>query len=163
MKVAVLMGSESDFEIIQEALEVFKRFGVPFALEVSSAHRSPERTVELVRKLEEKGVEVFIAVAGMAAHLAGVTAAHTTRPVIGVPAGGTALGGLDALLSTVQMPRNIPVACMGIGKSGAVNAAVLAVEILALKDGALKEKLIEFRKSLASEVEESSRRIKEKL
>lgn len=162
MKVAIFLGSESDGDLVQEAAEVLQEFGIPFGIEVTSAHRTPQRTVEMVKKLEEQGVEVFIAVAGMAAHLAGVVASHTLRPVIGVPAPG-ALGGLDALLSTVQMPQGVPVASMGIGKPGAVNAALLAIAILSLKDASLTARLKEYREKMARQVEESSARIKEKL
>ena len=161
--VGVFIGSDSDYETVKEALEVLKEFGVSFFLEVSSAHRSPERTVKLVKSFEEKGVEVFIAVAGKAAHLAGIVAAHTVRPVIGVPVTSPALNGLDALLSTVQMPKGVPVATMGLGKSGAANAALLAVQILSLKEPALRERLKEYKKKMASQVEDKSRKIQQKI
>ena len=132
MSVTVFLGSESDFEVIEDGLDILKEFGVPFTLEVTSAHRSPERTLRLVREAEERGTAVFIAVAGKAAHLAGVVAAHTVRPVIGVPVESAALSGMDALLSTVQMPKGIPVATVALGKAGGANAALLAVEILAV-------------------------------
>jgi len=163
MQVAILIGSESDFGVVEGALEVLKEFEVPFMLEVTSAHRTPGRTLKLVRSFEEGGGEIIIAVAGKAAHLAGVVAAHTHLPVIGVPVGGATVNGVDALLSTVQMPEGVPVACMGIGKSGAVNAALLAVQMLGLKDEALKEKFKDYRKGMADQVEQSSKRIKEKL
>ncbi|MCJ7586662.1 MAG: 5-(carboxyamino)imidazole ribonucleotide mutase [Candidatus Aminicenantes bacterium] len=163
MKVVVLLGSDSDFEVIQEALEVLKEFGVSFQLEVSSAHRSPERTLRLVRETEAAGAEVYIAVAGKAAHLAGVVAAHTVRPVIGVPVDSAALNGLDALLSTVQMPKGIPVATMGLGKMGGTNAALLAVEILSLGDPGLKDKLLAYRARMAARVEASSAKLRQKL
>ena len=118
MKATIFIGSDSDYEVAQEAVKIFQDFKVEFALEVTSAHRSPERTIKLVRDFEQKGTEVFIAMAGKAAHLAGVVASHTGRPVIGVPVEGFGLGGLDALLSTVQMPKGVPVATMGLGKSG---------------------------------------------
>jgi phosphoribosylaminoimidazole carboxylase PurE protein len=162
-KIAVFIGSESDFEVIEGAFDVFREFEVPFELEVTSAHRTPDRTLRLVRELEEDGVEVFIAAAGMAAHLAGVVASHTTRPVIGVPVGGSALNGLDALLSTVQMPKGIPVACMGIGKHGAVNAALLAVQILSLKDERLRSMLGEHRAEQAAKVQQSSSKVKDRV
>lgn len=162
MKVAILIGSDSDYEIAREALQILRDFEIPFAVEVTSAHRSPERTLNLVRTFEEKGVEVFIAVAGKAAHLAGFVAAHTLRPVIGVPVASTALGGFDSLLSTVQMPKGVPVATMGLGKSGASNAALLAVQILALRENSLAEKMKGYRKKMASRVEISSKKIKEK-
>jgi phosphoribosylaminoimidazole carboxylase PurE protein len=162
MKVVVLLGSDSDFEVVQEALEVLKEFGVSYRLEVSSAHRSPERTLRLVRETEAAGAEVYIAVAGKAAHLAGVVAAHTVRPVIGVPVDSAALNGLDALLSTVQMPKGIPVATMGLGKMGGTNAALLAVEILSLGDPGLKDKLLAYRARLAAQVEASSAKLRQK-
>ncbi len=163
MKIAVFIGSDSDFDIANEAVSVFKEFGISFHLEVTSAHRSPERTKRLVSELEKQGTEIFIALAGKAAHLAGVVASHTNKPVIGVPVGSAALGGLDALLSTVQMPRGVPVACMGIGKSGAVNAALLAVEILSLKDKSIAEKLVTYRERMAKSVEQASKKIKERI
>jgi len=163
MKVLVLLGSESDFGTMEEALGLLKEFGVPFGLEVTSAHRSPERTLRLVKSAEASGVEVFIAVAGKAAHLAGVVAAHTTRPVIGVPVESEALSGMDALFSTVQMPKGIPVATMALGKHGGTNAALFAVEVLALKDEGLRTKLAAHRAKMADKVETASLKLKEKL
>ncbi len=163
MDVGIFIGSESDLEIIKDALELLKRFGASFALEVTSAHRSPERTLKLIRAFEGQGAEVFIAVAGKAAHLAGVVASHTVRPVIGVPVESGGLGGLDALLSTVQMPKGIPVATMGTGKTGASNAALLAVEILGLKKGAYRKKLEEYRKKMAGQVETDSEKVQKNL
>jgi len=161
--VGVLIGSDSDYETAKEALELLKEFGVSFSLEVSSAHRSPERTVKLVKSFEEKGVEVFIAVAGKAAHLAGVVAAHTVRPVIGVPVASPPLNGLDALLSTVQMPKGVPVATMSLGKSGAANAALLAVQILSLTEPSLRERLMKYKENMASQVEDKSKKIQQKI
>jgi len=135
------MGSESDREIMKFAAETLDEFGVTNRLEVSSAHRQPGRTRELVTRATDEGTKVFICGAGMAAHLAGVTASLTDRPVIGVPLSGSALSGIDALLSTVQMPRGIPVATVAIGKHGAINAAILAVQILAVHDPGLREKI----------------------
>jgi phosphoribosylaminoimidazole carboxylase PurE protein len=163
MRVSVFLGSESDFEVIKEALEILREFGVPFSLEVTSAHRSPERTLQLVRTAEEKGTEVFIAVAGKAAHLAGVVASQTVLPVIGVPVESPGFGGMDALLSTVQMPKGVPVATMGTGKAGAANAVFLALQILACKEPELREKLRQHRKKMTEEVEAASRRIKKNL
>ena len=163
MKVAVFIGSDSDFEVVKDALDILKEFRISYKLEVTSAHRSPERTVKLIKSSEEDGAEVFIAVAGKAAHLAGIVAAHTVRPVIGVPVKSSALNGMDALLSTVQMPKGIPVATMGLGKSGAVNAALLAVQVLGLKEPSLKEKLKEYREKMASEVESKSKKIQGKI
>jgi 5-(carboxyamino)imidazole ribonucleotide mutase len=163
MKVMIFLGSESDFGVIEEAIAILKDFGVPFGLEVTSAHRSPDRTLRLVKSSEAGGTEIFIAVAGKAAHLAGIVAAHTIKPVIGVPVESETLAGMDALLSTVQMPKGIPVATMALGKSGGSNAALLAVEILALKDEALRTKLAAHRTKMADRVETASFKIKEKL
>jgi phosphoribosylaminoimidazole carboxylase PurE protein len=163
MDVVIFIGSASDLDVVKDALDTLRAFDVPFALEVTSAHRSPDRTVDLVRKSEAEGAEVFIAVAGKAAHLGGVVAAHTTRPVIGVPVESGGLGGLDALLSTVQMPRGIPVATMGTGKTGAANAALLAVQILSLKNVGLRRKLAEFKARLAAQVEADSEKVKQGL
>lgn len=163
MKVGIFIGSESDFPVIEEAVHLMKKFEVEFGLEVTSAHRSPERTKTLISDYEKRGAAVFIAAAGKAAHLAGVVAAHTTRPVIGIPVEGSGLGGLDALLSTVQMPKGVPVACMGIGKSGALNAALLAIQILALSDPDLARKLNDYRSQMAENVEAASKKIQEKL
>ena len=131
--VGVIMGSESDWTTMRRASEVLTEFSVAHENRVVSAHRTPAQTAEFIRKSEEDGVQVFIAAAGMAAHLAGAVAANTTLPVIGVPMKGGALDGLDALLSTVQMPRGVPVGTLAIGKAGAVNAALLAGQILGLK------------------------------
>lgn len=163
MRVTIFLGSDSDFEVMKEALDILKKFEIPFNLEVTSAHRSPERTVSLIREAERQGTEVFIAVAGKAAHLPGVVAAHTVLPVIGVPVESQALAGLDALLSIVQMPRGIPVATVALGKTGGVNAALLAASILATSDPKLKRKLEAYRREMAEKVEESSRKLKEKL
>jgi 5-(carboxyamino)imidazole ribonucleotide mutase len=143
--VMILMGSASDWALLQEAAAELDRLKVSWRAHVSSAHRTPERTVELVRDGEREGVAVFICGAGMAAHLAGVVAAHTLRPVIGVPLPGGLADGLDALLSTVQMPGGIPVATVAVGKAGARNAAVLAAQILALGNPELEARLKETR------------------
>ncbi len=163
MKVTIFLGSDSDFEVIREGLDLLKEFGVSFSLEVTSAHRCPERTVKLIKMAESEGTKVFIAVAGKAAHLPGVVAAHTVLPVIGVPVESQALAGLDALLSIVQMPKGIPVATVALGKTGGANAALLAVAILAVSDGELRDRLEEYRRRMSEKVEESSRRLKEKL
>lgn len=162
MKVMIFLGSESDAGTIEDALKVLADFGVPYGIEVTSAHRSPERTLRLVRSSEEAGAEVFVAVAGKAAHLAGVVAAHTVKPVIGVPVESEALAGLDALLSTVQMPKGIPVATMALGKHGGTNAAILAIEILALGDQELRKKLVAHRARMAEKVEAASAKLKAK-
>ncbi|HHN74455.1 MAG TPA: 5-(carboxyamino)imidazole ribonucleotide mutase [Acidobacteria bacterium] len=162
-RVMILMGSASDLDVMRRAARGLTDFGVPFDLEITSAHRTPERTVEIVRRAEERGVEVFIVGAGMAAHLAGVVAAHTSRPVLGVPLAGPLLDGLDALLSTVQMPKGVPVATLAVGGAGATNAALLAVQILALSDQRLAGLLAERRRAMAEEVEQASRRARESL
>ena len=163
MKVMIFLGSDSDFDVIEDGLGVLKGFGVPFSLEVTSAHRSPERTARLIREAEAAGAEVFIAVAGKAAHLAGVVAAHTVRPVIGVPVDSDALAGMDALLATVQMPKGIPVATVALGKHGGTNAALLAVQILALADEKLKAGLVDHRAKMAAGVEAASKKLRGKL
>jgi 5-(carboxyamino)imidazole ribonucleotide mutase len=144
-RVAVLLGSKSDEQLMAGCTDYLAKFGIPHDVRVSSAHRQPEETAAFVKAAEADGYAVIIAAAGMAAHLAGFAAAHTTLPVIGVPLEGSALNGLDALYSTVQMPAGIPVATVAIGSAGAKNAAVLAAEILALNDDGLRRKLAEFR------------------
>lgn len=144
-RVAVLLGSKSDEQAMAGCTEYLAKFGIPHDLRISSAHRQPDQTAAFVKGAEAEGYGVIIAAAGMAAHLAGFAAAHTTLPVIGVPLEGSALNGVDALYSTVQMPAGIPVATVAIGSAGAKNAAVLAAEILALADDSLRGKLAEFR------------------
>jgi 5-(carboxyamino)imidazole ribonucleotide mutase len=158
--VGILMGSDSDLPVMGEAASTLKKFGVPFEIEVSSAHRTPGRTSQYARSAIERGLKVIIIGAGGAAHLGGVVAAETTLPVIGVPMGTTTLGGLDSLLSIVQMPGGVPVACTAIGKAGAVNAAILAVQILATSDAALAGKLIDHKESLARSVIEKSEKVR---
>jgi 5-(carboxyamino)imidazole ribonucleotide mutase len=148
-RVAILFGSESDRATMQETARILDSFGVPHEMEQASAHRSPDRVRDLVHGAPGRGVEVFIAAAGMANHLAGAVAAHTSLPVIGVPLGGSPLNGVDALYSTVQMPAGVPVATVAIGSAGAKNAAVLAVQILALADPALRLKLQDLKERLA--------------
>ena len=145
--VAILLGSTSDQESMKGCTDYLSRFGISHELHILSAHRQPAETAAFVKGAEAAGYSVIIAAAGMAAHLAGFAASHTTLPVIGVPLEGSALAGVDALYSTVQMPAGIPVATVAIGSAGARNAAVLAAEILALHDGAVKEKLLAFRKN----------------
>jgi phosphoribosylaminoimidazole carboxylase PurE protein len=157
--VSIVMGSESDLGIMQEAQAVLTRFGVPHETRVISAHRTPHRAAEYAQQLEARGVKLVIAAAGKAAHLAGVIAGLTPLPVIGVPVTTSDLGGLDSLLSMVQMPGGIPVATVTIGKAGAKNAAILAVEILALNDPELRTKLGAFREEMAREVEQADQRI----
>jgi 5-(carboxyamino)imidazole ribonucleotide mutase len=146
-KVAILIGSKSDEATMQGCADYLAKFGIPYELRVSSAHRNPDETAAFVKQAAGNGFSVIVAAAGMAAHLAGACAAHTILPVIGVPLEGSALNGVDALYSTVQMPAGIPVATVAIGPAGAKNAAVLAAEILALHDAALREQLIQFRKN----------------
>jgi len=159
-KVAVVLGSDSDYPIIHDVVQVLTDFGIPYEITVSSAHRSPDRTHRYAATLEERGIQVVIACAGAAAHLAGVLASHTILPVIGVPVDSSPLQGLDALLSTSMMPAGVPVATMGIGKAGASNAAVLATQILARSDPTLAQKLKEYKKQLADRVEEQDRELK---
>ncbi|EAB5247695.1 5-(carboxyamino)imidazole ribonucleotide mutase [Campylobacter jejuni] len=143
--VSILMGGKSDYETMKEAAKTLESFGVKYELIISSAHRSPKRTKEYIANAEEKGVKVFIAAAGMAAHLAGAVAAYTTKPVLGVPMSGSNLASMDSLFSTVQMPSGIPVGTLAIGKAGAINAAYLAMQILAIYDVDLAQKLKEDR------------------
>lgn len=157
--IAILMGSKSDYEVMNECILVLKKFDVPYEVIISSAHRSPNRTKEYVEQAEQKGAKVFIAAAGMAAHLAGAVASMTTKPVIGVPLKGGALDGLDSLLSTVQMPSGMPVATVALGKTGAVNSAYLAMQILALNNAELEGKLREDRVMKAKNVELDSQDI----
>jgi len=158
-QVAILMGSDSDLPVMKETADTLEKFGVPFEVVVSSAHRSPARTSEYARTAGGRGLKVIIIGAGGAAHLGGVVAAETTLPVIGVPM-ATTLGGLDSLLSIVQMPAGVPVACTAIGKAGAVNAAILAVQILATHDAGLARKLAEHKESLARSVTEKSEKVR---
>jgi len=157
--VSIVIGSKSDYNVMKECAETLQKFGVPYELIISSAHRSPERTKKYIKEAEEKGAQVFIAAAGMAAHLAGALAASTTKPVLGVPMESGALKGEDALLSTVMMPGGMPVGTVAIGKAGAVNAAYLAIQIMALGDDELKVKLQEDRISKAKKVELDSSEI----
>src|SRR6202795_31340 len=150
--VAVIMGSKSDWETMRHADEVLTQFGVPHECKVMSAHRTPALTTEYASQAEARGVEVIIAAAGGAAHLAGVVAAHTVLPVLGVPMESPSLKGMDSLLSTVQMPGGIPVGTLAIGKPGATNAALLAVAILATNDAALRDKLRAFREEQSKKV-----------
>ncbi len=161
MKVAVMMGSDSDWPILKGAVDFLKKFDIEVEVIVASAHRTPARVREFVESAPEKGIGVFIVAAGAAAHLAGVVASYTTLPVIGVPINATSLNGMDALLSTVQMPSGIPVATMAV--NGAKNAAIFAVEIFAVSDKGLSEKLAAYRKEMADEVEKKAERVKAQL
>lgn len=160
--VMLLMGSDSDLAVMAEACNELDRFGIAHEIHVSSAHRSPARTVELVASGEARGVKVFICGAGAAAHLAGVVAAHTACPVIGVPMPTQHLAGADSLYSTVQMPQGIPVATVAIGKAGAANAGILAAQMLATGDDALKAKLKAFKQDLAAKVEKKDSALQQK-
>lgn len=154
-KVAILMGSRSDLEVMQEAARILDQFSVPHEMKVLSAHRSPNRTSQYAREAEGAGIQVFIAGAGAAAHLAGVVAAHTILPVIGVPLSSSPLAGLDALLSTVQMPGGVPVASMAIGKAGARNAGLFAVQILARADARLSRALHDYKDQMRKDIEDT--------
>jgi len=162
-KVLMVMGSDSDLPVMEEAAKILRQFGVPFEMRISSAHRCPDRTAQLSAEAEGRGVKIIIAGAGVAAHLAGVMAAGTILPVIGVPIAGGAINGVDALYSTVQMPGGIPVATVAIGRAGAKNAGILAVQMLALSDASLVRQLKEFRERMAREVEAKDRELQEKL
>ena len=159
--VAIVMGSDSDLPVMGEAAKILAAFQVPYEVTVSSAHRSPERTAEYARKAAGRGIEVIVAGAGGAAHLAGVLAAHTILPVIGVPL-ETSIMGLDSLLSTAQMPAGVPVATVAIGKAGARNAGILAVQILSGKHGELKKSLQRYKVSLAAKVAEQAKKVGKK-
>ena len=156
--VGILMGSESDLPVMEKAAEVLKEMGVPYEMEISSAHRLPKKTARYAKTARKRGVEVLIAGAGMAAHLAGALASHTSLPVIGVPIKSGALNGADALYSTVQMPPGVPVATVGI--DGAKNAAYLACEILSIKYPEIAKKLEDFREKLKRELEEKSKALR---
>ncbi len=157
--VLILMGSDSDAPVMQGAVDVLKEFGISHEMTVASAHRSPDRVMRLVSEAPGRGVKVFVIGAGAAAHLAGVVAAHSTLPVIGVPIDSSALKGWDALLSTVQMPPGVPVATVSIGKPGATNAGVLAAQILGVGDGEVAKKLVAYKKKLAEKVEAAAARL----
>ena len=154
--VGILMGSDSDWEVMSAAATRLEKFGVACEVMVTSAHRAPDKTAEYARTARDRGLRVIIAGAGVAAHLAGVVAAHTTLPVLGVPLESGSLRGMDALLSTVQMPPGVPVGTLAVGKAGAENAAILATQILALGDSSLAAKLEQFKAELARQVDEKN-------
>ena len=158
-KILVISASDSDLPVMAEAVKVLEEFGIEYDLTLSSAHRSPEKTVRVVEAAYKSGIKVIIAGAGFAAHLAGVVAAHFPLPVIGVPLKGGSLSGLDALYATVQMPAGVPVACVGV--DNVRNAALLAIQILATSDKKLEKKMIEYKKSLAENVEKKAQKLKE--
>src|SRR5213079_3360749 len=158
--VSIVMGSDSDLEIMREAGKALEGFGIAYEIDVTSAHRSPDRTAEFARRAAGRGIRIIIAGAGGAAHLAGVIAAHTTLPVIGVPIPSTSLNGMDSLLATVQMPAGIPVATVAIGKPGATNAGILAAQILGVMDSEISKKLEAHKRKLERSVEEKSKKLK---
>jgi 5-(carboxyamino)imidazole ribonucleotide mutase len=159
-QVSIVMGSDSDLDIMREAGKALEEFGIQYEIDVTSAHRSPDRTADYARKASGRGIKVIIAGAGGAAHLAGVIAAHTTLPVIGVPIPATSLNGMDSLLATVQMPAGIPVATVAIGKPGATNAGILAAQIIGLGSDAVDKKLTAHKEKLANGVEEKSKKLR---
>ncbi len=155
-KVGLIMGSKSDFEIVKECISTLKLFNIDYDVIISSAHRTPDKTINWVKSAKSNNISVIIAFAGAAAHLAGVTASKTNLPIIAVPIASTTLGGLDSLLSSVQMPGGIPVATMAIGKAGAKNAALYACQIIALQNDTLYEKLENYRKAMADKIEKDN-------
>jgi 5-(carboxyamino)imidazole ribonucleotide mutase len=161
-QVAILLGSKSDLEKLTDGISLLKEFQISHEVHICSAHRSPQYLMSTLKRLESEGVQVLIAGAGGAAHLAGVCAAHTVLPVIGIPIDIPPLNGLDSLFSTVQMPGGIPVATVSIGKAGAKNAALLATAILSLKDPALKDRLLQYRKNMAADIEKQDRELNSK-
>ena len=163
VSVGILMGSDSDYPVMSEAAKTLDKFGVGYEIEVVSAHRTPARAHEYATTAASRGLKILIAAAGAAAHLAGVMAANTTLPVIGVPMGSSSLNGLDALLSTVQMPGGIPVATMAIDKAGAVNAAIFAAQILGLSDPEIARKIVKHKEDLATSVAEKNARLKREI
>ncbi|MEW6001043.1 MAG: 5-(carboxyamino)imidazole ribonucleotide mutase [Nitrospirota bacterium] len=159
-QVLIVMGSDSDAPVMTEASNILRKFGISCEMTIASAHRTPGRVIQLASQAEEKGIDVIIAGAGMAAHLAGVIASHTIIPVIGVPIDTSPLNGLDSLFATVQMPAGVPVATMAIGKAGAKNAAILSAQIIGRKNPEVLERLKEFKRKLAQEVEKKARALK---
>lgn len=150
--VAIVMGSKTDWPVLEYTVKTLKEFGIESTVKVMSAHRTPHEAAGFAEKAAKNGYKVIIGAAGGAAHLCGVLAGHTTLPVVGIPVKGWALDGMDSLLSTVQMPKGVPVATVAIGKAGAVNAAILAVQIMALSDATLKRKLLAYKKNMAKDV-----------
>ena len=161
--VLILMGSDSDFDNLRPAIDILNEFGVDNEVIVASAHRTPYVVERLAREAQGRGIKIICAAAGLSAHLAGVVAAHTILPVIGIPMPGGSLNGVDALYSTVNMPGGIPVSCMGIGKHGAKNAGYQCVQILALSDDGLRDKMLRYREELSDKVAGMNKRVQEKL
>ncbi|MGE3538989.1 MAG: 5-(carboxyamino)imidazole ribonucleotide mutase [Candidatus Tectimicrobiota bacterium] len=162
-RVCIVMGSANDWPVMQSAADMLGRFHIPYEVTVSSAHRAPQRTLALSREAAQRGIQVFIAGAGGAAHLAGVIASETTVPVIGVPIDSSSLQGLDALLATVQMPQGVPVATVAIGKAGAANAGILAAQIIALQDPEVAALLCQHKSDLATGVERAAAQLQAQL
>ena len=163
VRVGIVMGSDSDLDVLQETLAVLDQLGIGYEVIVASAHRTPERTRKYAREAGRRGIRVFIAGAGGAAALPGFLASISTLPVIGVPINSTSLSGLDALLSMAQMPKGVPVATVAVGKWGAANAAILAAQILGLSDPGVRRRLAAYRRAMAAEVEERSKKVAERL
>jgi phosphoribosylamine---glycine ligase len=161
-KVLIIMGSDSDLPVLEATGEILKEFGISYEMTIASAHRTPERAARLAAEAEKKGADVIIAGAGMSAHLAGVLAAHTILPVIGIPIDASSLNGLDSLLSTVQMPPGVPVATMSIGKAGAKNAAILAAQIIGRKDPKVARRLKDYKKQMAEDVEKRAKSLQDR-
>lgn len=161
--VGIVMGSDSDYPVMSETAKTLEKFGIEYEIEVCSAHRTPARAHEYATSAAARGLKLIIAAAGAAAHLAGVMAANTTLPVIGVPMASSSLNGLDALLSTVQMPGGIPVATMAIDKAGAQNAAIFAAQVIALSDPAVAQKIVTHKEDLARSVVEKNARLRQQL
>lgn len=159
LEVAVIMGSDSDLPVVEAAFPIFDKFGINYTKNVMSAHRTPHDVIEFIKNSENNGCKVFIAAAGMAAHLAGALAAHTVRPVIGIPIESGGMGGIDSLLSTVMMPPGVPVATVAVGKSGAKNSAILAIQILATSNNELQQKLVNFKEDMKNEVLEKNAKL----
>ena len=159
LEVAVIMGSDSDLPVVEAAFPIFEKFGINYTKNVMSAHRTPHDVIEFIKNSENNGCKVFIAAAGMAAHLAGALAAHTVRPVIGIPIESGGMGGIDSLLSTVMMPPGVPVATVAVGKSGAKNSAILAIQILATSNDELQQKLVKFKEDMKNEVLEKNAKL----
>ena len=159
LEVAVIMGSDSDLPVVEAAFPIFDKIGINYTTNVMSAHRTPHDVIEFIKNSENNGCKVFIAAAGMAAHLAGALAAHTVRPVIGIPIESGGMGGIDSLLSTVMMPPGVPVATVAVGKSGAKNSAILAIQILATSNDELQQKLVNFKEDMKNEVLEKNAKL----
>ena len=159
LQVAIIMGSDSDLPVVEASFSILESFGVNYTKNVMSAHRTPHDVMDLIKRSEENGCKVFIAAAGMAAHLAGAIAAHSTKPVIGIPIESGGMGGIDALLSTAMMPPGVPVATVAVGKSGAKNSAILAVQILATSDDELAQKLKDYKSNMREEVLEKDKKL----